>query len=374
MFAAPFRSRHAQAKKYPDQYHEDERGKREQDEEVQVFHDILPIPLPAGNASKQTLFHSSCVCEMIGRGEIEAAAFAIADEVRRTPVFFLPGEKACELKLEQMQLTGSFKARGAFTHLLTCEIPRAGVAAASGGNHGLAVATAATRLGHKATIFVPTVAGPAKVDAIRATGAVVTIGGERYADALEACKAFVGETGALAIHAYDADATIAGQGTIAAEWEGQTDGIDTVLVAVGGGGLIAGIAAWFADRVRVIGVEPVGANALTAALLAGRPVDVEIDSIAADSLGAKRVGARNYAIAHQYVARTALVTDEAIVAAQRALWKSARILAEPGGATAYAALSSGAYRPADGERVGVLVCGANIDPATWGAGLMDQSA
>lgn len=304
---------------------------------------------------------------MTARRDIEAAALAIADEVRVTPVMEMGGPVPCELKLEHHQVAGSFKARGAFYNLLSRPVPKAGLAAASGGNHGAAVATAAARLGAKATIFVPSIASAAKVDVIRRTGAEVVVGGERYADALAACERFQDETGAMSIHAYDADETIAGQGTVAAEWEGQSRGLDTVLVAVGGGGLISGIAAWFDGRVKVVGVEPEGSCALHAALDAGKPVDVSVDSIAADSLGARSVGARNYEICARAVDHVALISDRAIEAAQAALWLDARILVEPGGAAAYGALLSGAYVPADGERVGVLVCGANMDPQLFKA-------
>lgn len=304
---------------------------------------------------------------MIGRAEIEAAARAIDGAVRRTPVLRIEAPVRCELKLEQLQLTGSFKARGAFHTLLTSAVPPAGVAAASGGNHGAAVAYAARRLGHRAAIFVPAIASPAKLAVIRAAGAEVTVAGARYADALERCEAYQAETGAVSVHAYDAAATIAGQGTVAAEWEDQSDGLDTVLVAVGGGGLIAGVAAWFEGRVKVVGVEPEGSCCLSEALAAGAPVDVDVDSIAADSLGARRTGALNLAIAQAHVAQLVLVADDAIVEAQRALWRAARLVTEPGGAAAFAALRSGAYRPAAGERVGVLVCGANTDLAGFAA-------
>ncbi len=227
------------------------------------------------------------------------------------------------------------------------------------------MAYAARRLGHQATIFVPAIASPAKVAVIREAGATVRIGGDRYADALALCEAFQAETGAVGVHAYDAEATIAGQGTVAAEWEADTAGLDTVLVAVGGGGLISGVAAWFAGRVKVVAVEPEGSRALHAALEAGTPVDVTVDSVAADSLGARRIGERNFAVCREHVAEAVLVTDAAIGAAQVALWRQARLMTEPGGAAAYAALLSGAYRPAAGERVGVLVCGANVDPAAF---------
>lgn len=309
---------------------------------------------------------------MIGRSDIEAAALAIADEVRVTPVMHLRAPVPCELKLEHHQLAGSFKARGAFYNLLSRNVPAAGVAAASGGNHGAAVALAAARLGHNAAIYVPSISSPAKVDVIRRTGAQVVVGGERYADALAECERYQGETGAMSVHAYDADETIAGQGTVAAEWEGQTAGLDTVLVAVGGGGLISGIAAWFRGRVKVVGVEPERACALHAALAAGEPVDVPVDGVAADSLGAKRIGERNFEICRGAVDHVALITDGAIREAQRTLWQEARILTEPGGAAAYGALLGGAYVPGEGERVGVLVCGANVDPADFAKTVLEQ--
>ena len=294
--------------------------------------------------------------------DIERAEARIRPFIRRTPVMDYAVDVT--LKLEYLQHGGSFKPRGAFNALLSQPIPRAGVAAASGGNHGIAVALAAKAQEVPATIFVPDIAAPAKIAAIRAAGADIRIGGARYSDALAACDSFIAESGAVSIHAYDSAATIAGQGTVALEWDTQCDaGLDTVLVAVGGGGLIAGMAAWWRGSVRVIGVEPQGSCALHAALAAGVPIDVEVNSIAADSLGAKRVGVQPFAIAQQWVEAVALVPDAAIAAAQLKLWADLRIATEPGGATALAALLSGAYRPAAGERVGVLVCGANVDLA-----------
>lgn len=307
--------------------------------------------------------HALSAGPVVGRADIKAAAERIAPFVRRTPLLRLDGPVPCELKLEQLQVTGSFKARGAFNTLLASRVPEGGVAAASGGNHGAAVAFAARRLGHPAAIFVPSIASAAKLAVIRDQMADVTVDGARYADALANCEAHQAATGAISIHAYDAAETIAGQGTVAAEWEADTGGIDTVLVAVGGGGLIAGIAAWFEGRVKVVGVEPETACALHAALAAGHPVDVPVDGVAADSLGAKRTGARNLAIAQRHVDGVVRVPDQAIVDAMARLWKTARIVTEAGGAAAYAALLSGAYTRAPGERVGVLVCGANVDPA-----------
>jgi threonine dehydratase len=285
--------------------------------------------------------------------------------VRRTPVLQADGRdfglapQPLTFKLELLQHAGSFKTRGAFTHLLTRDVPSAGVVAASGGNHGAAVAYAASVRGVPAAIFVPTVASPAKLEQIRAYGARLVVTGERYVEALAASQAHVADTGALAIHAYDQPETILGQGTLAMELEEQAPQIDTLLVAVGGGGLIGGIATWYAGRLRLIGVEPEAAPTLYRAFEAGRPVDAEAGGVAADSLAPRRVGELMFPIARQHVDRVVLVTDEAIVDAQRALWRVLRLAAEPGGAAAFAALASGRYQPSPGERVGVLICGGN---------------
>lgn len=306
----------------------------------------------------------------VGRAEIRAAYGVIAPHVRRTPIMGaaspLAGAPPVSLKLEFLQHTGSFKARGAFLNLLTRRAPPVGCATASGGNHGAAVAYAAGRLGVKARIFVPEIAAPVKIAKIKAYGAEVVVEGATYFDAQALCDAYVAQSGALAIHPYDSPQTVAGQGAVGLEWEEDlarlgAARLDTVLVAVGGGGLIAGVAAWFDGRIKVVGVEPEGSRALHAALAAGKPVDVAVQSVAADSLGARRVGALNLAIAQRAVDHVALVSDAAIRAAQVALWREFSIVAEPGGATAYAALASGAYRPDASERVGVLVCGANAD-------------
>ena len=301
----------------------------------------------------------------ITRAEIEAAHARIAPHVRRTPVLHLGHafghDGPVSLKLEFLQHAGSFKTRGAFNALLSQEVPSAGVAAASGGNHGAAVAYAASQLGVKARIFVPEISSPAKIAVIRSHGAEVVIGGARYADAQEACDRFVAESGALRIHPFAAESTMIGQGTAALEWEQDGPALDTVLVAVGGGGLISGVASWWAGRVKVVGVEPEGSRALHAALEAGGPVDVEIDSVAADSLGAKNTGDLVYEVCRESVDHVALVTDAAIRDAQRLLWRDYRIASEPGGAAALAALISGAYEPRLGERVGVLLCGANVE-------------
>jgi threonine dehydratase len=303
----------------------------------------------------------------VSPADIRAASKRIRPYIRRTPVWNLPRgafghDGPVSLKLEFLQHAGSFKTRGAFNTLLTQPVPKAGVAAASGGNHGAAVAYAARQLGIPARIFVPEISSPAKVEVIRRLGAEVVIGGLRYADALGSCGSYIAEMGALSVHAYDAISTIQGQGTVALEWEEDGQGLDTVLIAVGGGGLISGIASWWAGRgVKVVGVEPEGSRALHASLEAGRPVDVQVESIAADSLGARNTGELVFSIARAAVDHVALVTDAAIREAQRTLWRDWRIASEPGGATALAALLSGAYRPRTGERVGVLLCGANVE-------------
>nr|WP_291826592.1 threonine/serine dehydratase [Bosea sp. (in: a-proteobacteria)] len=298
---------------------------------------------------------------------IEAAAQRIVGHARVTPVMRLgTGAFGCEadisLKLECLQHAGSFKTRGAFNNLLSLDVPAAGVAAASGGNHGAAVAYAARARGVKATIFVPEISPPPKIEAIRRFGAEVVIGGAQYDDAQAACDRFVAETGALKIHPFAAKETIAGQGTLGREWQEQEPDLDTVLVAVGGGGLISGIAAWFAgSKVKVVGVEPAGSRALQAALEAGRPVQVDVASIAADSLGARNVGPLVHAVCKDTVDHVVLVPDSAIAEAQVTLWRDLRLAVEPGGAAALGALLCGAYGPTPGERLGVLVCGANVD-------------
>jgi threonine dehydratase len=280
----------------------------------------------------------------------------IRPHIRYTPVIEAEG---LTLKLELLQHSGSFKARGAFANLLTREVPRAGVVAASGGNHGAAVAFAAQKLGKLARIYVPTVSSPAKIERIRSYGAELVVTGDRYADALADSEKWAAESGALQVHAYDQEAALLGQGTVGLELEAQAPRIDTLLVAVGGGGLIGGIAAWYERRIRLIGVEPRLAPTLTRALEAGEPVDAPAGGIAADSLAPRQVGKLMFPLAQKYVERVVLVEDEAIRAAQRALWESLRLATEPGGAAAYAALLSGQYEPQAGERVAVLVCGGN---------------
>ena len=290
------------------------------------------------------------------RERIDAAANAIAPYVRRTPVLDL-GDLT--LKLELMQHAGSFKTRGAFANLLLRDIPAAGVVAASGGNHGAAVAYAAHVRGVPCRVFVPEISSPAKIARIRSYGAELTIGGERYADALAASEAWAASSGALRVHAFDQVETMLGTATLARELDEQVDAFDTVLVAVGGGGLIGGIAAWFAGRKRVVGVEPEGAPTLERALAAGAPVDAPAGSIAADSLAPRRIGDLVFPIAQRFVERVVLVGDGDIRAAQASLWERARVVAEPGGATAYAAVLSGKYRAKDGERVVAVVSGGN---------------
>ena len=296
---------------------------------------------------------------------IEDAAHRILGHVVRTPVVTLDAfglGYPVEVKLEQLQHTGTFKARGAFNTLLASEVPEAGVVAASGGNHGAAAAFAAKALGHPAHIFVPEMAGPSKIGLIRRTGADLTVVEGQYANALDAAKAHEEQSGAMQIHAYDAPATVAGQGTCMLEWEEQGLQADTILIAVGGGGLIAGAMGWLQGARKVVAVEPSTSCALNAALAAGEPVDVEVSGVAANALGARRIGSICFDLARSTGVQSVLVEDEAITDAQHALWHEARQLVEPAGATALAALMSGAYTPEPGERVAVLICGANIAP------------
>jgi threonine dehydratase len=309
--------------------------------------------------------------------DITAAAARIAPHVRETPLWRLPSSAfglpadappfEVLLKLEQLQRSGSFKARGMFNRLLSNPIPAAGVIAASGGNAGIATAVAAQALGVRAEVFVPSVISAAKRARLEALGATVVIAGAVYAEAAEACVARQRETGALMTHAYDQPEVVAGAGTLARELESQAGGApDAVLVSVGGGGLVAGIAAWCAGRSRVIALEPELAPTLFRARAAGRPVDVEVGGIAADSLGARRIGSIAWAITQQHVAHAELLTDAAIRDAQRFLWTELKLAVEPAAALPLAALRSGRVRPAAGERIALIVCGANVDPATLG--------
>ena len=301
------------------------------------------------------------------RADIDAAAARIAGSVRRTPVLDVePGafglDHTLVLKLELLQHTGSFKPRGAFNRVLSAGVPAPGLVAASGGNHGLAVAHVARSLGVSAEVFVPTASSAVKVAKLRSYGVRVVVGGDYYADAYAASARRAEETGALVVHAYEGVETVAGQGTLARELEQQAPDVDTVLVAAGGGGLVGGVASWYAGRAAIVSVEPERIPTLAAALDHGGPVDVDVSGVAADSLGARRIGATAYAAAAAAAVIPVLVPDEAILDARRRLWDLARIAAEPGGATALAALTSGVYRPAPGERVAVIVCGGNTDP------------
>jgi threonine dehydratase len=303
--------------------------------------------------------------QVIDRDAIESTSVLIAPHVRRTPVIEVDGRElglgpyAVVLKLEHLQHAGSFKARGAFANLLLRDVPDVGVAAASGGNHGAAVALAAQRLGHPARVFVPGYSTAAKVDRIRRYGAELIVGGDDIGDSFAACRAWSHETGALEVHPYDQHETMLGTGTLAAELEGQAGALDRVLVAVGGGGLLGGVASWFAGRVDVVGVEPVDAPTLHHALAAGGPVDAPIGSLAADSLAPRRLGDLVYPIVARWANSPVLVDDAAITDAQHRLWDRLRILVEPGGATALASLVAGSVAPRPGERVGVVLSGAN---------------
>jgi threonine dehydratase len=307
----------------------------------------------------------------VDRDQIAATEPVIRPHIRRTPVLevrgrdFGLGDVTLLFKLELLQQSGSFKARGAFANLLRRPVPRAGVVAASGGNHGAAVAHAARELNVPARIFVPTISTQAKVDRIRASGAELVIVGERYAEALAASEAWAASSGALQVHAFDQDETMMGAGTLGLELEDQVGLPDAVLVAVGGGGLIGGVAAWFAGRTRVIGVEPELAPTLAHALAAGEPVDAPAGGIAADSLAPRRIGERVFPIAQRYV-ESVLVTDEAIAAAQRALWTTLRVAAEPGGAASFAAVLSGRFAAPAGARIAIVVSGGNTSAVSFG--------
>jgi threonine dehydratase len=304
---------------------------------------------------------------MVTRSDIDAAAARLAGLVRRTPVIEVDGASlslnySVRLKLESLQHTGSFKARGAFNRLLNTTVPNSGVIAASGGNHGAAVAYAARSLAVNAEIFVPARTPETKVNRIRSYDARVILGGAAYADALAASRVRQAETGALEVHAYDHADVLAGQGTVGREFHHDAPELTHVLVATGGGGLIGGIAAWYAGSAAVVSVEPENCPTLATALRAGHPVDCAVSGLAADSLGARQVGGVMFPIAQAFVSQAVLVTDEAIAAAQRLLWEKLRLIAEPGGATALAALLSGRFVPPQGAQVGVVVCGGNTDP------------
>jgi threonine dehydratase len=305
---------------------------------------------------------------MIGRKDVEAAFSLIRPHVRRTPVIELPVGSLglgfpLALKLESLQVSGTFKGRGAFHKLLASKVPAAGIIAASGGNHGVAAAYAARALGHKAEIFVPTISSPAKVARLRSYGAIVHQIGAVYAEARAASDKRVAETGALMVQAYEDPVVFAGAGSVALEFAEQAK-FDTLLVAVGGGGLIAGCAAAIGEGTKIVAVETEGTPTLHEALRAGRPVEVKISGIAADALGASRIGVPNFEVAQKLVRESVLVNDDAVREAQRALWEELHVVAEPAGATGLAALMAGAYRPAPGERIATLICGANTELAS----------
>jgi threonine dehydratase len=311
---------------------------------------------------------SSATTTRVGPDEIGGAHERIHGHVRRTPMlelapgtFGVPGRLT--LKLELMQHTGSFKPRGAFNKMLSSEVPGSGVIAASGGNFGLAVAYAAHSLAHRAEIFVPSNSPTVKAERIRALGAAVTVADGYYDEALEESQGRAEETGALVMHAFDQPEVVSGQGTVGLELSEQVPDADTVLVAIGGGGLIGGVGAWYEGRTRVVGVEPETSTCMTSALEAGEPVDVTYGGYASDSLGCRRAGEIAFAVVSKFVERVILVSDDAIRDAQRRLWDSVRVFAEPGGATSLAALLSGAYIPQPDEHVVVVVCGANGDLA-----------
>jgi threonine dehydratase len=334
----------------------------------QIWRSSLP-PVPGVCSGRKHAAGREIVKEIwedtITRDRIEETHRRIRSYVRETPVIEVEGADfgldpfPLSFKLESLQHSGSFKARGAFANLLDRRLPQAGVVAASGGNHGAAVAYAAMKLGVAARIFVPGISSPAKMERIRGYGAELVIAGECYEDALGASESWAARSGALTVHAFDQVETLLGQGTIALELEARAPRLDTLLVAVGGGGLIGGIAAWYAGRIDIVGVEPQAAPTLTRALEAGKPVDAEAGGIAADSLAPLRVGEKVFPLAKKHVRNVVLVTDDEIRKAQAEIWRILRIVAEPGGATAFAALLSGRYQPEPEESVGVLVSGGN---------------
>lgn len=309
---------------------------------------------------------------MISRADVNEASLRIAGKVRRTPLIQIdPGTFAGEvwLKCEFMQYTGTFKARGAFNRILASRErgeldPDVGIVVASGGNAGLANAYAAQQLGVPASVYVPENAPPVKVRKLVATGATVVQGGAEYAEAYEAATKYAVESGAVYCHAYDQPEIAAGAGTVGSELLEQLEGVDTVVVAVGGGGLMAGVAAAVEGQAKVIAVEPYTAPTLSAALRAGEPVDVAVSGIAADALGARRIGEIAFAVASRTGVGSLLVSDDDIVTARTWLWDHYRVIVEHGAAAAFAALHSGAYVPSEGERVVVVLCGSNTDPAT----------
>ena len=295
----------------------------------------------------------------------------IAEHIRETPSIGLAAgtfgiDADLTLKLEMLQHAGSFKARGAFSRMLQSVLPAAGVVAASGGNHGAAVAYAARKLGCPAEIFVPEISSPTKVQRLKDYGATVRIGGRDYFDALAASEERAAQTGGLIVHAFNQPEVIAGQGTVALELERQAPELDTVLVSVGGGGLIGGIAAWYQDRCRMVGVEAELGPSLYASMAADKRVNVEVGGITADALGCRCVGELMFPIAQAYVEKVVLVDEAAIVQAQQLLWEELRLVAEPASVVSLAALISGRYQAAPGERIGLIICGANTDLLSLG--------
>jgi threonine dehydratase len=312
------------------------------------------------------------ITTIVNRQAIQSIDALLRPYLRRTPVIRLDAAELglpaapLVLKLEQLQHSGSFKVRGAFANLLLRDIPPAGVVAASGGNHGAAIAFAARTLGVPARIYVPEVSSAAKISRIRAYGADLVVTGSSYADALAASEAWIAGTGAMPVHAFDQPETMLGAGTLAAELSGQAPAVTTVLASVGGGGLLAGIAADYAGQVRIVGAEPEEAPTLTAALRAGRPVPAPAGGVAADSLAPRQVGTLTYAVISAFAGQAVLVSDDAIGQAQRLLWDRLRLVAEPGGAAALAALASGRYRPEPGETVAVVISGGNTTAVDFG--------
>lgn len=304
--------------------------------------------------------------EEVTNKDIEAAAQRIEQHIRRTPVLDIGGaladRYATTLKLEHLQVTGSFKARGAFAVLSAVDTGESGVVAASGGNFGIAVAYAASKLGRRATIFVPGTSPAEKIEKIGVHGADVRVIDGYYDEARAASEDFALATGAFQAHAYDQHDVVAGQGTLARELEDQTR-VDVVIAAVGGGGLIGGIASWLRNRARVIAVEPELCPGFHRALGAGHPVEVDVSGVASSSLGARSVGDHLWQ-AREWVDDSVLVSEDDIVEAQRWLWSSTRLAVEPAAATTVAALRSGAYRPEGGANVVCVLSGGNVDPGS----------
>jgi threonine dehydratase len=338
----------------------------------------MSTPQTTGNAPAPEVT-AATVGTVVTRHGIRTVEPLIRPYIRHTPTIALdradfglaPGPLV--LKLEHLQHSGSFKARGAFANLLLRDMPAAGVVAASGGNHGAAVAYAARTLGIPARIYVPHVSSPAKIARIRGYGADLVLAGSTYHDALSASRDWAASSGALPIHAYDQAETMLGAGSLGMELDAQAPGVSRVLASVGGGGLLAGVAAWYAGTAQVVGVEPEGAPTLTEAMRAGRPVDAEAGSIAVDSLAPRQIGELTFAILRQTGAQVLLVDDDDIRRAQELLWATVRLVAEPGGCAALAAVLSGRFQPAPGEPVAVVISGANTTAVDFGIGPAGQA-